>query len=154
MKIEIINNNKLHNSKLNYFTQIIYNNFKNLASDTNINHTETEIFRVLKSPNSQVYLFLDNNKITAYLVGEIIKLNDGRSILYITYLYTSSKFRKLGLASKLIDTAQNIVNKNNLDGIMLTCDTENKQVYDFYLKKGFMPDLVLRRYTRHDVLFR
>ncbi len=155
MQLYIINNQQLANFNLSYMTDTIYDNFKDLAIDTNLKHTKEEIYRVLKTNQSQVYLILDeNNIITAYLIGEIITINDGRKILYITYLFTAPRFRKLGLASKLIDTAQNIVANNNLDGIMLTCDTHNESVYNFYLKKGFMPDLVLRNYSRHEVLFR
>jgi ribosomal protein S18 acetylase RimI-like enzyme len=97
---------------------------------------------------------MHNGAIAAYLIGEIIKLNDGRIVLYINYLYTSKYFRNRGLASKLIDVAEQIVKAEKLDGLMLTCDTENNIIYNFYLKKGFMTDLILRRYEKYDVLYK
>ena len=37
---------------------------------------------------------------------------------------------------------------------MLTCDSENEPVQNFYLMRGFMPDLILRRYNKFDVLYK
>jgi len=152
MSVNIISSDQLSHHNLDHFTNTIYDNFADLAQDESLNHTKTEIFRVLKSPMSQVYLILENKKIIAYLVGEIMDLNDGRRVLYITYLYTAPRFRKQGLASKLLDTANHIANKNYLDAVMLTCDSNDKYVYNFYQKKGYMPDLTLRRYSRYEVL--
>jgi hypothetical protein len=37
---------------------------------------------------------------------------------------------------------------------MLICDTEDEPVYNFYLRKQYMPDMNLRRYEKHEVMYR
>ena len=83
-----------------------------------------------------------------------MNLNDGRNVFYVTYIYTSEQFRNKGIASKLLEKVDEIVGKNNLDGVLLTTDIEDNITYEFYLKKGFMPDIVLRTYDKFDVLFK
>lgn len=157
LQLNIINKDQLASSNLNYLIESVFLNFNDIVTDE-LNHNIPEITRILRTQNVQVYLYTmnENNtqKIVAYLIGEIMNLNDGRKVFYITYIFTVDSFRKMGLASKLIDESEKYVKQNNLTGILLTCDTHNKSVYNFYLKKGFMPDLILRNYKRHDVLFR
>lgn len=152
MSIVIISVNKLQNSKLTNFVNSIYNNFNHLIQNNKLKHTKDEIYRILKSTTAQVFLFLINNKIAGYLIGEIITLNDGRIIFYISYIFTAKQFRNVGIASKLIEIAEKITNDNNLDALILTCDTFDKKTYNWYLKKNFMPDLILRTNTRYEVL--
>jgi ribosomal protein S18 acetylase RimI-like enzyme len=75
-------------------------------------------------------------------------------VLYISYLYTAKQFRGQGHASKLLEIADKICDKNGLDGIMLTCNSQDNKLYDFYLKKCFMPDLFLRNYGKYEVMFK
>jgi ribosomal protein S18 acetylase RimI-like enzyme len=155
MIIKVVSINKIKTSKLNYFTNVIFNNFLHLQNVSNLSHSKKNIFEVLTSKEPQIYLVLnDDKKIIAYLVGEIVELVDGRKVLYITYLFTSKKHRKNGCASKLLYVAEDIIRKQNLNGLMLTCDSENPYVYDFYLKKGFMPDILLRTYKKYEVMYK
>lgn len=155
MIIKVVGINKIKTSKLNYFTNVIFNNFLHLQNVSNLSHSKKNIFEVLTSKEPQIYLALDDDKkIIAYLVGEIVELVDGRKVLYITYLFTSEKHRKNGCASKLLYVAEDIMRKQNLNGLMLTCDSENPYVYDFYLKKGFMPDILLRTYKKYEVMYK
>jgi len=141
------------NKKTNLFEKTIYKNFIHLAQHSELKHTEDEIHRLMTSQNLQLYLYVLNNKIIAYLIGEIMTLNDGRTVLYITYIYTGSKYRGKGYGSKLMDTAEDIGRQKKADGILLTCDTEDRKVFDFYSKRGFMLDFKLRQYTKYDVLY-
>ena len=93
-----------------------------------------------------------NNKIGAYLIGDILTLDDGRRVLFVTYLFTSKLFRRRGYGTKLMELAENKAKMFKLDGVMLMCDIENKQVYDFYLTRGYMSDLILRNYSKFEVL--
>jgi len=154
MSLHIINNDILKTSNLELFATVIYKNFINLLPYKQLQHTKQEIYRILTSDNAKVILVMVNKKMAAYLIGEIMKLNDGRIVFYINYIFTSKLFRNRGFGSALMKVVENIVKNENLDGIMLTCDTENKYVYDFYIKKGFMPDLILRKYDRHDVFYK
>jgi GNAT superfamily N-acetyltransferase len=136
------------------FTNVVYNNFIHIAKYPELNHTKEEITRLLTNPKSKICLIMVNNKIGAYLIGEQMELADGRRVFYISYIFTSVKFRNRGYASRLINYINQLTKKFNLDGIMLTCDTENQELYNFYQNKKFMPDVALRRYTQYDVLYR
>ena len=154
MSIKIVNINKIKKSKCNIFTEIIYNNFLDLENEKRLKHNRKDIHEMFTSKNPQIYLIMVNKKIAAYLVGEILNLNDGRKVLYISYLYTSTKFRKSGFGSKLMNIAEMVSNKKELDGIMLTCNSEDSYVYDFYSKRGFMPDLILRTYDKYEIMYK
>lgn len=136
------------------FGQVVYDNFIDLSYNPKLKHNMNEIMKIIKSPESVILIALENNKMIGYLIGEFIKLNDGRHVFYITYVFTSELFRDRGIASKLMNIVDDLVLKNNLDGIMLTCDSENYQVYNFYLKKKFMPDLVLRTYDKYEIMYK
>lgn len=154
MSIRVVSINKIKQSQCDIFTDVIYNNFIHLKNEKQLKHSRKDIYEIFTSKNPQIYLFLVNNKIASYLVGEIIQLNDGRNVLYITYLFTSPKFRESGFGSKLMNVAESIVYKGKIDGIMLTCNSEDPYIYDFYMKKGFMPDLILRTYDKYEVMYK
>lgn len=137
-----------------HFGKTIYHNFKELAEHPSLKHSLQEIMRVIKSSQSAMIFKLHNKKIIGYALGEIMNLNDGRNVFYITYIYTAMQFRSRGIASELIDAISNIVNKSRLDGILLTCDSEDPKIMTFYENRGFMPDLVLRTYSKYEVLFK
>jgi ribosomal protein S18 acetylase RimI-like enzyme len=144
--------NKLRNSNLGNFVDALYTNFYHLSKFPELKHSKPEILNLLMSDNVQVYFYIVNGKIVSYLIGEIMNLNDGRKVFYITYILTAKNFRGNKYATRMMEQVEKIVNENNLDAIVLMCDTENSYVYNFYLAKGFMPDLLLRKYTRFEVL--
>ena len=152
MSLHIIKNVKLEESQ--NLVNMIYYNFENLAEYEELMHNKAEIRRLVTDPHSKIIFILVNNRIAAYLVGEIKDLNDGRRVFYISYIYTAEKFRKQGFASQLLKYVETITKKFKYDGIMLTNDVEDEDVHNFYLMRGFMPDLILRRYNKFDVLFK
>ncbi|ATZ80474.1 N-acyltransferase [Bodo saltans virus] len=133
---------------------VIYNNFIELSKYEQLSHTKPELERLITSPESLILLMIVNKKIAGYMIGEIKSLNDGRVVFYISYIFTSKLFRGKGIASKLMSHVEKYSKKNNCNGILLTCDTEDDYVNNFYLMKGFMPDMVLRRYDKYDVLYK
>ena len=141
-------------SKYNFFcfAKTVYNNFKYLERYSNLKHNMTEIIRIIKSPNSIIIFKINNKKIVGYVLGEIIKLNDGRNIFYITYIFTSRQFRLQGIASELLNVVFKIVSDKGLDCVMLTYDSDDVHLKNFYEKKGFMPDVILRTYDKFEVL--
>lgn len=146
-------NSQYFNNRQNtgLFVNTVYKNFFDLAKDDKLKHNFEEINRLIMSPLFAGYFVKYGTKIIGYLLGEILLLNDGRKVFYINYLYVSHYFRKSGIASKLLDSAIMYAKNLNLDAVMLTCDTENYYVHNFYLKRGFMLDMVLRKYEKHDV---
>jgi ribosomal protein S18 acetylase RimI-like enzyme len=154
MDINIISVNAeaLNGSKINHFVHSIYVNFKELSNHPKLNHNKQEIYRLLRSPTMRGFLVWSKSKIIGYLIGETIILADGRKVFFINYVYINKMHRKKGIASTLMDKVTEYAKKLKLDNIVLICDTENTKVYEFYLKRGFMLDMTLRRYEQHDVL--
>jgi len=135
------------------FVNSVYNNFIDLSKYPELKHTKQDIYKLLKSENMRGYIVRQDNKLLGYLIGEIMILADGRKVFYISYIYIAASFRKKHIGSKLLEMVIKTSRSLKFDGVLLTCDTENIPVYDFYQKRGFMPDLVLRKYARHDVLY-
>ncbi len=154
MSIVTVSKNTIKTKNLTYLANTIFGNFIEFRNFTEINHNLAEIYRVLRAPNSHVHLYMINKKIAGYLVGEVMTLSDGRTVFFITYLYTAKKYRNKNIASSLISFIQTKVKRARIDGMMLTYDSENEYLDLFYKKKGFMPDMTLRTYTRFDTLYK
>lgn len=154
MSYHIYNHEKLKRFNLASLTNVIYSNFIELSNYPTLKHTKNDIYNLLKSENVLICLYITNKKIGGYMVGEFMKLNDGRHVFYVSYIYTGIQFRKHGVGSKMMKIVDGLVQQYGLDGIMLTCDSNDQSVYDFYLKKGFMPDMILRNYGQHEVMYK
>ena len=133
---------------------MIYNNFHDLSKYPKLLHTTDEISKLLNSNDTLFYVYMYNNKIAGYVLGKAMVLNDGRQVFFISYIFVAKQFRSKGLGQFLLLYIQQLAITLNLVGIMLVCDTEDQLVYEWYLKNGFMPDLYLRRYEKHDVLYK
>jgi RimJ/RimL family protein N-acetyltransferase len=151
MLFKEINSSNIDMDNSKHFVETIYNNFLHLTKKPNLNHNHTEINRLLSSKNMYGFLVYNENKLIGYLLGENLDVNN-RSTYYINYLFVATKYRKNGLASQLLSHVTQYSKSTNKNCVMLTCDTQNKQVHNFYLKRGFMPDPELRNYKRHDIL--
>lgn len=154
MEFHEICNSHLKTSRLDKFVEVIYKNFENLSEFPNLKHNRSELFRLCRSNNAKIYIVTYNKKMISYLIGEIMYLNDGRKVFYVAYIYTAGRFRGQGIASELMKITEEYTKNYNLDGVLLTCDTNDYNVYKFYSKRGYMPDLILRNNTRHEILFR
>lgn len=137
---------------LNLLANTVYENFKLEATDESLNHNMPEIYRLLKGERSEIFLFIINKKIAGYIVGEKIKMSDGRNVFFITYLFTAKKFRNKKIGSQLLTHVETYAKNNYLNCLMLTCDSNNQYLNTFYLMKGFMPDLTFRTYSRYETL--
>lgn len=148
----VIKETRKFKSNVDPLANTIYSNFKHLCSYPKLNHQLDEIKRLLKSPKMMCYLVYNkDNKIIAYMVGAIIQLNDGRIVFFINYLYVAYQYRSNGIGSLLMKKLKLKCVEMDIHYITLICDTEDQQVFDFYMVKGFVPDLTLRRYERHDI---
>ena len=131
---------------------VIFDNFKHLTNYPELKHSKAEIRRIITGDKFYGFLLYHNKKIIAYLIGEITKLQDGRKAFFINYIFVSTHYRNKGLATDLLNEVYKLGDNHQLDAVLLTCDTEDPIVYDFYLKRGYMPDYVLRQYNKYDVL--
>jgi ribosomal protein S18 acetylase RimI-like enzyme len=137
---------------LELFVKSVYHNFYDIAHIPKLKHNPDEIKRLLLSKNFRGLIISLNKKIIGYLLGELHYLADGRFVFFINYLYVAKEFRKHGLGSRLMDNISVLSKKIKVENIVLNCDTNKKHIYDFYLKRGFMPDMSLRTYDRYEVL--
>lgn len=132
-------------------TEIIYKNFSNLANQPHLQHNREEIQKLLTSPDFIGFFVYDGAKIVAYLVGEKKQLNDGRLCYYITYIYVGGKYRDHKIGSRLMDILQERCGIWGIQFVLLTCDVTDNKVVNFYKKRGFSPDSVLKNGTQHEV---
>ena len=142
------------NSSLNNFLGTIYNNFIELSDYPQLKHTPIDIQKLLTSPNLIMYTESKSGVMIGYTIGELMKLDDGRYVLFINYLYVGTKYRNNGLGTILLNKMIGYAKFKSMDAVMLIADTEDDKVMNFYLGKGFMYDQYLRRYDKYDVLTR
>jgi len=150
MKVSIKEINQMRSGIIE-FADTIYNNFVHLSKTPQLEHNRQELRRLLSSYNTTSYVAYSGNIMIAYLVGETKKLNDGRMVFYISYLYVGQKYRGLKLGTKLMDLVFKKCKKDGVQFVTLTCDVKDKKVVEFYERMGFMPDPILRNYGQHEV---
>ncbi|MBA42812.1 MAG: hypothetical protein CMF62_02245 [Magnetococcales bacterium] len=135
------------------FVNIIFLNFPSLIPIEKLKHDKNHIKKLLTSNKMNGFLVYNKKGVLiAYIIGELMQLNDQRTTFYISYLYVAKKYRNKGIAKKLMSLVVSKSKKTGIRNITLTSDTDNIPVYDFYLKWGFMPDPILRTYDKYDVL--
>jgi ribosomal protein S18 acetylase RimI-like enzyme len=157
IRIKLIIGNNYHKfTYLNKFIDQIYKNFQELAFYPYLKHTRKEIERLLSSNRLVLYLVILDKSIIGYALCEIIQLEepDRREIIYVSYIYIEPAYRNQKLGSMLMNNIRSYANRVNLDAVILTCDSKNKQVLNFYLKKGYLQDMQLRRFGRYEVFSR
>ncbi len=140
---------------LSIFIDVIYNNFIELRNENRLMHTKQKIEENLKNDNSIVIIMLnDDKKIIAFLTANIMMLDDRRKVFFITYIYVAESERNKKLGSEILTKAEQIAKQNNCLGCMLIYDTHQINLVRFYEDRGYMLDINLRRYERHDVFYK
>jgi GNAT superfamily N-acetyltransferase len=115
-------------------------------------HSKNEILRSLTSDDTFCYFLYDNKKLIGYLTGEYKTLNDNRYVFYVSYFYICSSYRNKQLGSKLMKLLINKCTREGTKFILLTCDTFDNKVVQFYKKLGFVQDPILGdENKRHNV---
>ncbi len=147
-------NDILKQKDLSLFVDTIYDNFIHLSSELKLSHTKENILKNLLSPNSIIIIMIENNKITGFLTGNILELEDRRRVFFISYIYVAENQRNKKLGTKLMKLAEKIGNQYKCIGMMLIFDTHDKVLVNFYENIGYMLDINLRRYERHDVYYK
>ena len=132
----------------------IYNNFVELADEPKLMHTPDNIKRILDSKDALLLVALDLGKIVGYVLAEIMYLEDGRKVVFVSYIYVAEKYRNKYLGTELMGRIFDFGTQNFCDGVMLIYDSTNRQLRKFYEKLGFMLDFNLRRYEKHDVFYK
>jgi ribosomal protein S18 acetylase RimI-like enzyme len=156
METIILYSKDIKNQDLTLFVKLIYNNFIELSNEDKLMHTPEKIEENLRSDNSIIIVMKDkkNNKISAFSTANIMELDDRRLVFYISYVYTAESYRNNGLGTELMDLSEKLARKHKCNGIMLIFDTHKSNLVRFYENRGFMQDINLRRYERHDVFYK
>jgi GNAT superfamily N-acetyltransferase len=140
MKIERFTNLK----NIDRLGKIIFLNFMELQKEDDIEYSYESIKEILSSGNLIGWFLMDNqDKIIGYLIGTIKGLNDGRNVYFIHYFYIIQKYRKFGLATRMLLIAINHITNINIKFIMLLSKI-NSPGWNLYLKYGFMEDPVIK----------
>lgn len=156
MKTHILTHKDICAQKdISLFVEIIYNNFIDLKVDDKLLHNKEEIEKNLRSKNSVIIIITnDSGEIIGFLTSNIIVLDDRRKVIYISYIYVAKSERNKKLGSTLLKEAENFGRQMNCIGIMLIFDTYQPKLVNFYEVRGYMLDINLRRYVRHDVFYK
>ena len=124
-------------SNKNRLAKIIFLNFFNLQYEKNIEFSMESIMDILNSFALTGWFLLDNDdKIIGYLIGKTQGLQDGRFVYFISYLYIVNKYRKRGLATRMLLICMEYVKNNNISNIMLITKN-NSNAHRLYSKLGF-----------------
>jgi len=156
MSLLVLDNTDIAKQKdLSFFIDVIYNNFIELSEEDKLMHTKQKIEENLKSDNSIIILMLnEDKKIIGFVTANIMVLDDRRKVIFITYIYVAETERNKQLGTELLNKAELIGKQNNCLGCMLIFDTQQQNLVRFYEDRGYMLDINLRRYERHDVFYK
>lgn len=135
-------------------SQVVYRDFQYLSNNPDLGHNMDELNRLINNNENFAGLFAFNSKkkLIGYLVGEIKHLSDGRLVYYISYLFVNEKYRHKRIGSHLLELIINKCKSRGYSFIVLTCDTQDQKLINFYKKYGFNYDPILRNNSKHDVL--
>lgn len=136
-----------------HFANVIYNNFLYLKEFPELMHNPQEINKLLQSNDTINFLIYDSKqKLVGYLIGEIKSLADGRVVFYISYVFIIDKYRGKQIGTKLIYKAIEECKQNGIRFILLTCDTYDQRVWNYYKRLGFIEDPLMKSFNRHRVM--
>lgn len=104
----------------------------------------------------QIYFpnFILNNdpyeKFVCYIIDGNIVGVVSYSIIYeraeLNYIAVDVKFRKQGIAGKLLNYVLNDLKDNMVENLTLEVNSDNKEAINFYFKNGFEKKAIRKRY--------
>ena len=149
-KISIIETNKILN--VQQLCNTIYNNFIYLSNIKLLMHTKYDIQKILLSEQLLCYLiYFNNSSLIGYLVGEFRALNDSRYVYYISYLFVSESFRNKKIGTLMMKLIIKKCKSLGVKFILLTCDSNDNKIVNFYKKLGFIKDPILNSTSRYQI---
>lgn len=94
----------------------------------------SEMYEMIDDGN--VYCIDDNGNLVAAVFMNIT----GKTSVTLSHLSVSSKYRKQGIASVLVDGALNRMVNQGIENCILWVDEKNTPAYNMYVKYKFIPD--------------
>jgi ribosomal protein S18 acetylase RimI-like enzyme len=142
------------NQDTSLLTDMIYRHFDDLVNYPILKHTHRDIQYILLNENVLLLILLEKDKMIGYLLAYKEHLEDGRRILFVSYIFIANQYRRRGYGDRIMTYAEKYAKNNRCDGVMLIYNIENIKLVNFYEKRGYMPDLQLRRYDKHEVVYK
>jgi aminoglycoside 6'-N-acetyltransferase I len=101
-----------------------------------------EIFRgVIHSDKMKVFLFLNDDEPAGFIFVSVrrdyVEGSDSSPTGYVEGIYVKEKFRKTGIAGKLLAEGEKWVKGKGCNKIGSDAYIENKVSYDFHIRSGF-----------------
>lgn len=100
-------------------------------------------FRYDSNPYERMFCYKKNNKIIAFI---------SYSIIYeraeLNYIVVDEKYRRKGIAQKLLDFALDDLKNNMVENFSLEVNVNNKDAIKLYLKNGFEIKTVRSNYYK------
>ena len=151
------NNLRKHDTKLLEF--IVYDNFIHLKNYPRLKHNTAEITRLFNGLNTFYISTSIGGSMIGYILGEYIQLStlnpsDNRLVCYVSYIYVVPEHRNNSVGSNMLKYLIDTNNDSRVSGFMLTFDTTDNKLKNFYEKRGFMQDVAFRNYTKYDVYYK
>lgn len=141
-EIEII---KVDNQNYSMFDDMVFWRL-NERERTTIEKAEAEgkdfrdVYLALVNPNLFVYAALDGDKFVGWIsvvyIPKVGRLN-GLGHIYVDELWVEPTYRNQGVAKKLMEKADELLNSTSSAGIRLYVNTENPNAKMLYEKCGF-----------------
>jgi ribosomal protein S18 acetylase RimI-like enzyme len=102
-------------------------------------------FLALSNPNIYVYAALDNEKLVGWIsIIYMPKVGKSKGLghLYIDELWVEPTYRNLGIASKLMRKADELMVSTSSSGIRLYVNIDNPNAKGLYQKCGFLENSI------------
>ena len=95
--------------------------------------SEENLSGMIKKDSQSIIIAVDKNTI----VGQVIIIPYGTKVEYLFRLAVKKEFRKQGIATLLINSANKIAKKRKISEVGLYVEACNKKLQSFYQKRGF-----------------
>jgi ribosomal protein S18 acetylase RimI-like enzyme len=104
------------------------------------NNNFSDVYCALLNPNLNVYAALDNEKFIGWIsivyMPKVGRLN-GLGHIYVDELWVEPTYRNQGIANKLMEKADELLNTTSSAGVRLYVNTENPNAKRLYEKCAF-----------------
>ncbi len=109
-----------------------------LGYNCELNKLNTRINEMLKRGNYQIFVACDNDKVVGY-IGCVSYLafeleNEGMKIIALA---VSKEYRKKGIGTQLLKTAEQWAKENNIEVVLLNSGLPREKAHAFYESQGY-----------------
>jgi len=107
--------------------------------------TKTQLAYFLRSPRFVSLVVEVNSDIAGFIIGSV-EYHENKVYGHVYSLDVSRRYRRMGVASKLLDEAEKIFAKNEAEVCFLEVRTDNVEALRLYKKQGYIITGTLKNY--------